>query len=649
MENKIQKAALGYLKKNISLVPVKNKIPLIKWEEFQNRRPTEEEVKEWFKKWPDANIAMVAGKISGLTVVDVEAQGDPKQFPATMTVKSGGGGWHFYYQYHEIKSINRILPYVDIKSDGGLITLPPSIHESGKEYEILSKRTATPFPAELFGEVQQRNGKDLSKLLSETIPQGDRNNSATSICGKLLLRFRQDEWESQAWPLFRAWNETHNEPPLNERELLNIFNSISQSEERRLASGSSVGDPILLESGERFTISVPITDGFAVFEFEDIEFSSRSIDTIVRCSVEIPATPSRKLVQRVNILSSSAKESLSRQLKESFHGAKIAWPLVLSQAFELVEKSFQKESQAEGFEEVGDVETQYLLKPFIEEGVPNILFGSGGSGKTYLSLKMAISLASGEEFLGLEVNKQVNTLFIDYENTKNIWASRIMKLTENRDYKDKLFYFNTRGIPLYDLKRKLLEEIKTHSIGLIIIDSAALACGGEPESAAVANRFFNTLDRLNTTSLIIAHETKNGGEKSKTPFGSIFFYNCARNIWNVEKSQEQGENVIQAGLFHRKSNNDCLSKSKAAKIEFGQKTVNILPGDNKYWTKELGLKTQILNELREGVNKLDDIVINLKKDRTNVRARLNELKTAGLVDSPSRGFWEVIEPKNDVI
>ena len=158
MTNKIQQSALGYLKKNISLVPVKNKIPLIKWEEFQTRRPTEDEVKEWFKKWPDANIAMVTGKISGLTVIDVEKEGDHKQFPATMTVKSGGGGWHLYYQYHEIKSINRVLPYVDIKSDGGLCTLPPSVHESGEEYKILDKRSAAPFPAELFGEIRQRNG-----------------------------------------------------------------------------------------------------------------------------------------------------------------------------------------------------------------------------------------------------------------------------------------------------------------------------------------------------------------------------------------------------------------------------------------------------------------------------------------------------------
>ena len=149
--------------------------------------------------------------------------------------------------------------------------------------------------------------------------------------------------------------------------------------------------------------------------------------------------------------------------------------------------------------------------------------------------------------------------------------------------------------------------------------------------------------------MIIAHETKNGGEKSKTPFGSIFFYNCARNIWNVEKSQEQGENIIQIGLFHRKSNNDCLSSSKAARIEFGQKTVNIIVGDERYWTKGLSLKSQILNELKDGVNKLDDIVTNLKKDRTNIRARLNELKGYGLVDSPSRGYWEIIESKNDVI
>ena len=45
-KNKILESALEMLKHNVSLMPVGgNKIPLVKWEEFQTRRATEEEVK----------------------------------------------------------------------------------------------------------------------------------------------------------------------------------------------------------------------------------------------------------------------------------------------------------------------------------------------------------------------------------------------------------------------------------------------------------------------------------------------------------------------------------------------------------------------------------------------------------------------------
>ena len=41
------------------------KVPLIAWKEYQSRRPTEAEVRDWFTKWPDANIGIVTRFITG--------------------------------------------------------------------------------------------------------------------------------------------------------------------------------------------------------------------------------------------------------------------------------------------------------------------------------------------------------------------------------------------------------------------------------------------------------------------------------------------------------------------------------------------------------------------------------------------------------
>src|ERR1035437_3231707 len=105
MENKEKmiNLALGYLKRGWSVIPCgKDKVPSIPWKEFQTRYATEEEVRSWFEKYPEAQVGIVTGKISGITVVDVEGKdpetgemGDPSFLPQeTMIVSTGGKGLH---------------------------------------------------------------------------------------------------------------------------------------------------------------------------------------------------------------------------------------------------------------------------------------------------------------------------------------------------------------------------------------------------------------------------------------------------------------------------------------------------------------------------------------------------------------------------
>jgi hypothetical protein len=71
-----RKAALEYLVRGWSGIPIEGnggrKKPLVKWQEFQERLATPEEVAGWWKKWPDANVGIVTGAISNLVVVDTD-------------------------------------------------------------------------------------------------------------------------------------------------------------------------------------------------------------------------------------------------------------------------------------------------------------------------------------------------------------------------------------------------------------------------------------------------------------------------------------------------------------------------------------------------------------------------------------------------
>lgn len=120
---------------------------MIKWQEYQKRLASEEEIKDWYQRWPDANVAVVTGSLSGLVVVDIDPRHGGDQsitsweeeygaLPETVEAKSGGGGRHLYFSHPGGVIHNRvnIVDGIDLRGDGGCIVTPPSIHSSGNAY-----------------------------------------------------------------------------------------------------------------------------------------------------------------------------------------------------------------------------------------------------------------------------------------------------------------------------------------------------------------------------------------------------------------------------------------------------------------------------------------------------------------------------------
>lgn len=226
----ILNSALQYLSKGKSVIPVGvNKIPLVPWKEYQSRLPTEQEVTAWWKEYPNANVGIVTGEISGLTVIDVEKGGEWKHFPPTTTIQTGGGGVHLYYSYAPIENKARVFPLTDVRGNGGYIVAPPSIHASGGKYKVLHNYRQMDFPLEMFGE---KKATDWGAVTAGG-GLGSRNDNASRLVGKLFSAFPKDQWETTVWNLIVAWNKTNN-PPLGERELKTTFNSISQRAKHNL-------------------------------------------------------------------------------------------------------------------------------------------------------------------------------------------------------------------------------------------------------------------------------------------------------------------------------------------------------------------------------------------------------------------------------
>jgi hypothetical protein len=143
----------------------------------------------------------------------------------------------------QIRSVAGIADGLDIRADGGYVVSPPSTHPSGKRYEwLIPPRGLDPYGAlpapppawlmELLSRHRARSGT-LARIV-QGVPQGQRNISSAALIGKLLGCLPQDDWESIAWPLVRAWNE-QNKPPLDEKQLRYTFDCIARKELQKRA------------------------------------------------------------------------------------------------------------------------------------------------------------------------------------------------------------------------------------------------------------------------------------------------------------------------------------------------------------------------------------------------------------------------------
>ena len=231
MNNKtrLQRAALKYQRRGLAIIPIgANKRPLFSWKKYTTKIPTRKQIKAWWIKYPYANIGIITGKISNLTVVDIEAGGNIDAYPDTLVCQTGGGGYHFYYRYTEqLKNKVRIKELTDIRNDSGYVVAPPSVHQSGKRYKWYIRKKIAPFPSHLFYEksIEEAKSTEWDDIL-DGVKAGERNATAAKVCGLFLTKSPYSLWEKIAWPAVKNWNQ-QNQPPLSENELREVYQSIS--------------------------------------------------------------------------------------------------------------------------------------------------------------------------------------------------------------------------------------------------------------------------------------------------------------------------------------------------------------------------------------------------------------------------------------
>lgn len=94
-------------------------------------------IRRWWARWPAAGIGIHL-EAAGLCAIDIDPRNGtemkPADFPATLTARTGGGGWHLIYRAPEGTALpGKLAAGVDIKHKG-YIVVEPSLHPSGNRY-----------------------------------------------------------------------------------------------------------------------------------------------------------------------------------------------------------------------------------------------------------------------------------------------------------------------------------------------------------------------------------------------------------------------------------------------------------------------------------------------------------------------------------
>lgn len=252
----IQEIAKQYRSLGMSVVPAhppgtkKNdkwaKFPKIKWEEFEKRIMTEEEIDKFFDD--PCNIGFITGEISGIDVLDLDSYKEQyyKKYGfmdnfkniSPLTVTTQGGGKHCYFKHTPglSNSAGRGTG-IDFRADGGFIMLPPSYFEEGKEYRWDTEPTQEiidslpPLPEWILKEiikapVESYTAPKKGYETTMVMPEGGRDFHIYKCALSYLRQFeKRPNGEEEAFLMVQKINETYCDPPLTDSEVKEKFAS----------------------------------------------------------------------------------------------------------------------------------------------------------------------------------------------------------------------------------------------------------------------------------------------------------------------------------------------------------------------------------------------------------------------------------------
>lgn len=420
-------------------------------------------IREWWTRWPTANIGIVGDK-SGLVLIDIDPRAGGVETWARIangtqidapTVATGGdpNGRHFYFADPGGQLPGKLGPGVDVKRRGYVVA-PPSRHASGRRYEWLQQpqdeipvlpRWVRPAPIviEQTDNIKAACEKIFDKWVTSVLNarEGDRNNSlnrAAFVLGGIVEHGKISEGQIVD-ALFYAARRV----------------GLDENEARRtIASG--------LKSGKAKPLAL---DQDHPLQFADL--SEHPPDEPPQDTVDPWGAP-------YTLLDAHAPRP----------------PVV------------------------------YIVDGVFCEASVNVVYGDSGSLKSMLLADLCAAVTGGQTWVGKPTIARP-IMWLDFDNGARRSHERFSAFARQRGLPDNSpFFYYSMPTPTLEANNSshmalLYSRVVNHQVGVLVVDNLGLVSGSADENsadmAAVIGGFRWLAEMTNVCVIVVHHQSKPSG------------------------------------------------------------------------------------------------------------------------------------------
>ncbi len=511
-----------------------------------------------------------------------------KYLPSTLTIESGSGGRHFYFKCAELKKKvvlnskrnSEPLHFGEILSYGSQVVGPGSIHpNTGTKYKIINK-----------SEIAKVKITDLYKVLTPFLTQV------------------QDSYDNKT------------EHKIEDIPITDIFSTAGM---KKTPEGYIGSHPVHgSTTGMNFFIN-----------------PSKNLWHCFRCNSG--GGPAQAIAVKEGIISCHQAtrgglrgNSFKEVLKVASDKYSLETPDFKVESFDQIQEKKSEELlklwTIKDYEDY-ELDTNFLIDKVIYPKTITMLYSPPGQFKSFVAVNMALSIASGHDWLNYET-KQNAVLYCDKENNDNIVKQRLMAMHKGLKIKDK-------DIPLYFLRRegdlivnkrandkflqKLFKTIEYYNIKVVFFDTMHRFGDYEENSSDDVNLLYNhvfqrLLEEYGCSIIFLHHTNKDGNFR-----GSGDFLGMVDTAYKVKRKPKSDS----FSIVNEKNRSGEIEQLNLD-IEFYSKddgTLNVV----EISEVDLGEETK-QNDYSAVTNLLDEGQLKMKKDF------LAELQNNGVEMSESK-------------